>query len=107
MQVKGFYQRKNENGEIKTTSNVIFVSTGKKTRDGKVIWRKVKKDGTLSNIFAEQFHPNTPWAFGKWFCNVDGGAIIREFPELKVKTEISEQMSHEEYCVYLSGKYYG
>ena len=47
MTVTGFFQKMNEQGEIKTSKNVRFESTGIKD-NGKVIWRKLNKDGTPS-----------------------------------------------------------
>lgn len=104
MVVTGFYQR-GKNGTIKTTGNVRFESTGIKDDYGKVIWRRLRKDGTASNEFAEQFNPNTPWAFGKWFTKIDGGWVLQKYPQLKVETERSKEMDHDAYCRYLSGTY--
>lgn len=109
MKVYGYYQRAvNEDGNvrIKTSSRVCFESTGIKDEyDGKVIWRKMNKDGTPSNVFAEQFQPNMPYAVGKWFVKMDGGVILRKHPQLKVVSGKSEQMTHDEYCDYLSNTY--
>lgn len=106
MTIAGFYQRVYK-GELKTTRNARFESTGVKNEYGKAIWRKINKDGTPSNVFAEQFHPDTPWAVGKWFCKIDGGCVLEKHPELKVETERTAQMTHEEYCEYLHSTYEG
>lgn len=105
MKVTGFYQR-TVKGEIKTTKNAHFESTGIK-ENGKVIWRKINKDGTPSNVFAEQFQPDVPWAFGKWFCKIDGGYVLEKHPELKVETERTSQMTHQEYLEFLHSTYEG
>lgn len=106
MTVRGFYRRVDQNGEIKNSRDVKFENTGYKFDDGKVIWRKLGKDGSKLNIFAEQFNPELPWMVGKWFCKVDGGAVLREHPDLKVESERTASMSHEEYCAHLSANYY-
>lgn len=103
MRLTGFFQ-KIKNGEIKTYKNVTFESTGIKDcmyENGKVIWRKINKDGTPSNVFAEQFQPNVPWAYGKWFIKVDSGSILEKHPELKVETETSKNMTDAEYIQFL------
>lgn len=101
MTARGFFQKNTAEG-IKTFRDCRFESTGVKNTYGKVIWRKIAKDGKPTNTFAEQFQPNMPYAFGKWFCRIDAGAVLRKHPELKVETEKSAAMSHEEYCNYLS-----
>lgn len=107
MIVTGYYQRLNQNQEVKTFRNVRFESTGIKSC-GKVIWRKIKKDGKPSNTFCEQFQPNVPWLTkAKWFCKLDSGAVLKEHPELMVETVISKEMSFEDYCDYLTSNYYG
>lgn len=106
MRQTGFFQKRDvETNEVKRYKNVRFESTGFKFDDGHVIWRKLNNDGSPSNIFAIQFHPNVPWAFGNWFTMVDGGVILEEHPQLKVETERSKTMSHEEYCKFLSSRY--
>lgn len=106
MIVNGFYEKRDaETGEIKRYRNCRFESTGIKFEDGHVIWRKIKKDGTPLNVFAIQFIPNVPWAIGKWFVMVDGGEILRQYPQLKVDTEKSISMTHDEYCKFLSSTY--
>lgn len=105
MTVNGIFERLNEQGERKRT-RTMFASTGIK-KAGKVIWRKLKKDGTPSNIFAEQFIPNVPWATGKWFLQVNSATILREFPQLKVETERSKTMTDEQYLEFLDSRYFG
>lgn len=105
MTVTGFFQKMNEHGEIKTFKNVRFESTGIKS-NGKVIWRKLNKDGTQSNIFAEQFKPNVPWAYGTWFIKVNSAIVLRKYPELKVETKRSKTMTDEQYLSFLDSKYY-
>ena len=105
MTVTGFFQKMNEQGEIKTFKNVRFESTGIK-ENGKVIWRKLNKDGTPSNIFAEQFKPNVPWAYGKWFIKVNSAVVLRKYPQLKVETERSKTMTDEEYLEFLNSRHF-
>ena len=105
MAVTGFFQKMNEQGEIKTFKNARFESTGIK-ENGKVIWRKINKDGTPSNIFAEQFRPDVPWAYGKWFVKVNSAIVLRNYPELKVETERSKAMTAEQYLAYLGSRYF-
>lgn len=101
----GFFQRMVE-GEVKRYRGARFESTGAKNEVGKIIWRKLRKDGKPSNIFAEQFRPELPWLQeGKWFVQVDGGVILSRYPELKQDTEKALTMSHEEYCKALSEQY--
>ena len=95
----------NEHGEIKTFKNVRFTSTGIK-ENGKVIWRKLNKDGTKSNIFAEQFKPNVPWSYGKWFIIVNSATVLRNYPNLKVETERSATMTDEQYLAFLDSRYF-
>ena len=83
MIVKGFYQFE-KNGELKTAGNVRFENTGVK-EDGKVIWRKISRDGKRTNKFAEQFNPNMPWAMGKWFQKKNTEAVLKDHPELKIE----------------------
>lgn len=104
MTVTGFYEKENANGEVKRFKNISFESTGVKFEDGKVIWRKLNKDGTRSNIFAEQFEPDMPWITGKWFLKVRSSRVLEKHPELKVETETSKTMSNEEYIEYLRSK---
>lgn len=105
MKVNGIYERLDENGKVKRT-RAVFESTGV-YEGGKVIWRKIKKDGTPSNIFAEQFEPDVPWAVGKWFAARNGAEVLRSFPQLKVETERSAAMSDEEYLAFLDSRYFG
>jgi hypothetical protein len=100
----GFFRRMKD-GEIKNYSGARFENTGVKDDLGKVIWRKLRKDGQPSNIFAEQFRPDAPWVSGKWFFMLDAGMILEEHPELKQPTEKALSMSHEDYCRALSEKY--
>ena len=108
MTKKGFFRKVNENGEIKTFKDVMFESTGvdHPFEKNHKIWRRIKKDGTPSNVFAIQFKPDLPWAFGDWFIMIDGGWVIREFPQLKIETEISKTMTDQEYIDLLSSKYF-
>jgi hypothetical protein len=105
----GFYQKVNENGEVKKYRNVIFESTGvdHPYEKGHKIWRKISKDGKPLNEFAIQFQPNVPWAYGNWFCKIDGGWVLSNYPHLKVETERSKAMSDSEYIEYLSSRYFG
>ena len=105
MTVTGFFEKMNEQGEVKTSKNVRFESTGIK-ENGKVIWRKLNKDGTPSNIFAEQFKPNVPWAYGKWFIKVNSAVVLRKYPQLKVETERSKTMTDEEYLEFLNSRHF-
>ena len=108
MRINGFYQYTNKDGEVKKVRNVKFESTGvKDLGDGHVIWRKIDKNGQPTNIFAEQFIPNMPWAVGKWFIRLNGGMILERHPELKVETEKSKTMSDSEYIAYLHSTYHG
>ena len=104
MKVNGIFEKVTETGEIKRT-RAVFESTGIKD-NGKVIWRKIKKDGTKSNIFAEQFVPNVPWATGKWFIKLNGAVVLKDYPQLKVYTERSKAMSDEEYLEFLNSRYF-
>lgn len=106
MIVTGFFRRITKDGEPVDRANARFESTGRTYEDGKVIWRKIAKDGTRTNIFAEQFNPRMPWIKGKWFIKVDGGVILRQYPELKAESENAKKMTHEEYCKFLSDNYY-
>lgn len=106
MIVNGIFQRMNENGEVKNM-RTRFESTGVKNEYGKVIWRRIKKDGTPTNVFAEQFEPNVPWAVGKWFCKINGAEVLRKNPELKVETENSKGLSDEEFLQLLESHYHG
>ena len=105
MTVTGFFEKMNEQGEVKRFKNVKFENTGIK-EDGKVIWRKLNKDGTPSNVFAEQFIPNVPWAMGKWFVKVNSAFVIRKYPQLKVETERSKTMTDEEYLEFLNSRHF-
>lgn len=105
MRANGIFERINEDGQAKR-SRATFESTGV-YEDGKVIWRKLNKDGTPSNIFAEQFEPNVPWAVGKWFCKRNSADVLRSFPQLKVETERSKSMTDEEYLEFLDSRYFG
>jgi hypothetical protein len=85
MTISGFYQFEKD-GQVKTCRNVKFESTGIKwADDGKVIWRKISKDGKRTNKFAEQFRPNVPWAFGIWFCKISTKTVLDKFPELQIE----------------------
>lgn len=108
MKRTGFFRKTNENGETKTYRNIQFESTGIDSpgeRNHK-IWRKLNKDGTPSNVFALQFHPDVPWAYGNWFIMIDGGWVLSNFPQLKVETERSKTMSDKEYIDFLSSRYF-
>ena len=83
MTARGFYQFE-KNGEIKVAGNVRFESTGIK-ENGKVVWRKISKDGKRTNKFAEQFQPNLPWANGKWFQKLNTEEIVTKYPELLIE----------------------
>ena len=52
---------------------------------GKVIWRRITKEGKRTNKFAEQFEPNMPWAFGKWFCKISTKWVLEAHPELQIE----------------------
>jgi hypothetical protein len=106
MTVTGYFQRMNEQGEVKRFKNINFQSTGIK-RYGKVIWRRLNKDGTPSNVFAEQFVPNVAWSVGKWFIVINGADVLRNHPELKVETERSKTMTDEQYLEFLDSRYFG
>lgn len=108
MTKKGYFKKKIESGEIKNYANVRFESTGidHPYENNHKIWRKLKKDGTPTNIFAIQFRPNVPWMTGNWFVMIDGGWVIKNFPQLKVNTEKSQQMTDEQYIEFLSSKYF-
>ena len=84
MTLTGFYQYEKE-GEVKTFRNVRFESTGVKMETGKVIWRRITKEGKRTNKFAEQFEPNMPWAFGKWFCKISTKWVLEAHPELQIE----------------------
>ena len=105
MTVQGIFQRMTEQGEVKR-SRARFESTGIK-ENGKVIWRKLNKDGTPSNIFAEQFEPDVPWVNGKWFIKENSAYVLRKYPQLKVETERSKTMTDEEYLDFLDSRYFG
>ena len=107
MTVTGYFERMNEQGEVKRYKNIRFESTGIKNHYGKVIWRKLKKDGTPLNIFAEQFVPNMPYIVGKWFIVLNGADVLRNHPELKVETERSATMTDEQYLEFLDSRYFG
>lgn len=104
MKATGFYQY-TKNGTLKTTK-AVFESTGVKMEDNHVIWRKIK-DGKPTNVFAEQFQPNMPWAFGKWFIKLNGGTVLEQHPELKVETNTSKAMTDSEYITFLKEAYNG
>lgn len=104
MKLNGIFEKMTETGERKRVRST-FESTGIK-EDGKVIWRKIKKDGTPSNIFAEQFEPNVPWAVGKWFLQINSAVVIRKYPQLKIETERSKTMTDEEYIQFLDSRYF-
>ena len=99
MTASGIYQKTCEDGTVKKL-RATFVSTGIKEY-GKVIWRKLSKDGKPTNIFAEQFEPNVPWAMGKWFVQISSACVLTSYPQLKVETEKSKSMSDEEFIKYL------
>ena len=99
MTAYGIYQKTCENGEVKKM-RATFVTTGIKEY-GKAIWRKLNKEGKPTNIFAEQFDPNVPWAMGKWFIQISSARILTDYPQLKVETEKSKSMSDEEFIKYL------
>jgi hypothetical protein len=105
----GYFQKANESGEVKRFRNVTFESTGVDSpyERGHKIWRKINKDGTPSNVFALQFQPDVPWAVGGWFCMIDGGWVLKHFPQLKVETERSKEMTDEEYIDFLSSRFFG
>lgn len=105
MIVSGIFQRMTEDGTVKNT-RTRFESTGI-YEHGKVIWRRIYKDGTPSNIFCEQFEPNVPWAVGKWFCKLNSADVLRMYPQLKVETERSKMMTDEEYLEFLDSRYFG
>ena len=105
MIVNGIFQRLTESGELKNT-RTRFESTGIKEH-GKVIWRRINKDGTPSNVFAEQFDPDVPWAVGKWFIKINSADVLRSYPQLKVETEKSKAMTDEEYLEFLNSRYFG
>ena len=84
MILKGFY-RFEKDGEIHNCRNVRFENTDAKWDNGKVIWRKISKDGKRTNIFAEQFNPDMPWCHGKWFCKIGTEYVLRDHPELKIE----------------------
>jgi hypothetical protein len=105
MTLNGIFEKMTEQGETKRV-RASFENTGIK-ENGKVIWRKLNKDGTPSNIFAEQFEPNVPWACGKWFCKVNSAVVLRNYPQLKVETERSKTMTDEEYLAFLDSRYFG
>jgi hypothetical protein len=109
MKRTGYFKKMNENGEVKKYRNVTFESTGiaHPYENNHKIWRKINKDGTPSNVFAVQFQPSVPWAFGSWFCMIDGGWVLENYPQLKVKTERSKGMTDSEYIAFLSSQYYG
>lgn len=104
----GYFRKVNENGEIKNYRNARFESTGiDHPFERNKIWRKINKDGTPSNVFALQFRPDVPWMFGDWFVMIDGGWVLENFPQLKVETERSKEMSDAEYIEYLHSRYFG
>lgn len=105
MRVTGIFEKMTENNEVRRTRST-FESTGIYDH-GKVIWRKIHKDGTPSNIFAEQFEPNVPWATGKWFCKIDSSIVLRNYPQLKVETKNSASMTDEQYLEFLASRYFG
>lgn len=108
MKKTGFFRKVNENGEVKTYRNAKFESTGiaHPFENGHKIWRKLNKDGSPSNVFALQFQPDVPWAYGDWFIMIDGGWVLENFPQLKVETERSKTMSDDEYIEFLSSRYF-
>lgn len=101
MTVRGIFQTERD-GEIKRYRNVRFENTGIKWTDGKVIWRRILKDGTPTNTFAEQYH----CAGLRFFYETVSGQILKDHPELKVETEKSKAMSHDDYCDYLIAMYH-
>lgn len=105
----GYFQKVNENGEVKKYRNVMFESTGvdHPYEKGHKIWRKLHKDGTPTNTFAIQFQPNVPWMVGSWFCVIDGGCVLEKYPQLKVETERSKTMTDIEYIDFLHSRYFG
>ena len=105
----GYFRKMNENGEVKTYRNAQFESTGidHPYEKGHKIWRKLYKDGTPSNNFAIQFQPDVPWACGNWFCKIDSGWVLENFPQLKVETERSKTMTDSEYIEFLHSRYFG
>ena len=107
MTVTGYFEKMNEQGEVKRFRNIRFESTGIKNEYGKVIWRKLNKDGTPSNVFAEQFEPNMPYVTGKWFIKINSATVLRKHPELKVETERSKTMTDAEYLEFLESRYFG
>ena len=106
MTVNGIFQRMTESGEVKNT-RTRFESTGIKNEYGKIIWRRINKDNTPSNIFAEQFEPDVPWAVGKWFVKVNSADVLRKHPQLKVETKNSKAMTDEQYLEFLDSRYFG
>lgn len=105
MKANGIFEKMTEQGEIKRI-RATFESTGIK-EDGKVIWRKLSKDGKPTNVFAEQFQPDMPWAVGKWFLKVNSAVVLRKYPQLKIETEKSKLMSDDEYLQFLDSRYFG
>lgn len=82
MRINGFYQY--EKDGVTKTCKAKFESTGIRLENGKVLWQKIK-NGKLVNRFAEQFNPNMPWAYGKWFQKLDTETVLAEHPELRVE----------------------
>lgn len=102
MTIRGIFQTE-RNGEIARYTGFRFVHTGIKYHD-KVIWRRLKKDGTPTNCFCEQY--KDPYGMGSFFYELNSGGILRIYPELKVSSPKSDKMSHEEYCEWLERQYF-
>jgi hypothetical protein len=99
MKIRGVFEYMAQGEQMRCYSR--FESTGIKLEDGKMLWRKISKDGRQTNIFAEQFIPNVPWAQGKWFLKLNAGTILEKHPELKVETDRSKTMTDSEYIQWL------
>lgn len=86
MTKKGTYQTHNKAGEKVVYYGVRFESTGKTYCD-KIVWRKIAKDGTPTNIFAEQCTANLPWVSGAFFYRLsrkETEQILEQHPELYI-----------------------
>lgn len=107
MTKRGTFKKRVASGEIKNYANVCFENTGinHPYENDHKIWRKLKQDGRPSNVFAIQFRPNVPWMTGNFFVMIDGGWVIKNYPQLKIETERSRQMTDEQYIEYLSSTY--
>lgn len=101
----GVFEYANAEKEIKRCRS-SFESTGIKEVDGKVIWRKISKDGSMTNTFAVQFRPDVPWAAGKWFIQINGYEVLNQHPELFVETKKYKEIGHDEYFKMLKEKTY-